>query len=855
MHAEEGLIRTPDHRLRVFVSSTLGELATERAAVRASVEHLRLSPVMFEMGARPHPPRALYRSYLAQSDVFVGIYWQRYGWVAPDMSISGLEDEFELAAGMPRLMYVKRPAPDMEPRLKEMLHALQAGDAVSYKSFATAEELGRLVLDDLALMLAERFVPTPAPAPVRGPATPPLPTTSLVGRDREIADVTAQLRSGRRLVTITGVGGVGKTRVAVAVLDELRRSATVNTAFIDLSGVTDPGRVPAVIAIGCGVREEGREEVRDALVRRLAEGPWLITLDNFEQVLAAAPELTGLLERCPRLQLLVTSRVRLRLRSENEYPVGPLTIGDGNTGGTVAGPALQLLEDRARAVRPDFTVDDRNRGVIADLCRRLDGLPLALELAAPQLRLFTPEQLLSGLDEWLTGQSASAYTDLPARQQTMRATVAWSWQFLDQPARRLFARLAVFARQFTFDSAKEVCGWDGLDVVSALGLLIDHSLVSATARPDGQPAFQMLRTVSAQARARLAESGEEEACFAALERYLIMVYEDAAPRLHSAGQAQVARALDSHLGDLSATLGWLFTRGRPVAPLITAVASCWVWGQLRGRIRLLPDISERLIEMSSGDEDRDRAALCWLQTGQLLIACRYTEVADFLRYWLPETRLLGDQLYGMALMIFGISVADRPGHPVQRARELLDEAGTIFRDTAYRGGLGYAVSHLGDALLLAGEPDEARLAYGEALQISHQLGDVNLNADAEYRLAILACRDGHGADAVEHLRIAARYYQELVHLDGVARCLSVAAAISALDGDQVRGAELLGAAEGVRSPVELQPWPMVALMEAGWSAQLREHLGEAAFAEAYRRGRQRNGQQELAGWLKSPVQV
>src|SRR4051794_25233329 len=150
-------IRTPDQRLRVFVSSTLGELADERQAARAAIEQLRLTPVMFELGARPHPPRALYRSYLAQSDVFVGIYWQRYGWTAPDMDISGLEDELRLSGDLPRLCYVKRPAPDMEPLLAEMLKTFERGDSASYKAFRDADELRELLLDDLALLLTERF--------------------------------------------------------------------------------------------------------------------------------------------------------------------------------------------------------------------------------------------------------------------------------------------------------------------------------------------------------------------------------------------------------------------------------------------------------------------------------------------------------------------------------------------------------------------------------------------------------------------------------------------------------------------------------------------------------------------------
>ena len=180
-------IRTPDQRLRVFISSTLGELADERRAARASVEQLRLTPVMFELGARPHPPRALYRSYLAQSDVFVGIYWQRYGWVAPDMEISGLEDELVLSDGMPRLVYVKRPAPDMEPRLAEMLERLEGEDTASYKPFRDADELHDLLLDDLAILLTERFdgereAPRPRAAAAPQPAGPDVDVPRTGGR-------------------------------------------------------------------------------------------------------------------------------------------------------------------------------------------------------------------------------------------------------------------------------------------------------------------------------------------------------------------------------------------------------------------------------------------------------------------------------------------------------------------------------------------------------------------------------------------------------------------------------------------------------------------------------------------------
>lgn len=252
-HDSASSIRTPDQRLRVFVSSTLAELAPERAAVARAIAALRLTPVMFELGARPYPPRELYRAYLAQSDVFVGLYWQRYGWIGPGMDISGLEDELRLSAGMPRLLYLKAPAPEREPRLAVMIAELQSEGSDSYRSFRSTRELGRLARDDLALLLSERFaMPVPAAAPSAAPAATetrppprslPTPSTSLLGREEDIAELSSLLESpDGRLVTLTGPGGIGKTRLAIAVGAALA-GAGRRTEFVPLASITDPALV------------------------------------------------------------------------------------------------------------------------------------------------------------------------------------------------------------------------------------------------------------------------------------------------------------------------------------------------------------------------------------------------------------------------------------------------------------------------------------------------------------------------------------------------------------------------------------------------------------------------------------
>jgi hypothetical protein len=444
-------IRTPDQRLRVFVSSTLGELAEERRTVARAIAALRLTPVLFEAGARPHPPRALYRAYLAQSDVFVGLYWQRYGQVGPGMEISGLEEEFQLSQGLPRLLYVKAPAPDREPHLADLLARVR--QEASYRTFRTAAELGRLVRDDLAMLLSERFtaarpqVPA-SPARSRGPRPLPVASTSLVGRGRAIDEVAGLLeRPEGRLVTLTGPGGVGKTRLAVAVAERVADRFDAGTVFVPLAAVTQPEQVLGGIGRAVGAELGGAGAPLEALVEHLGDGRWLLILDNLEQVIEVAGDLGELLARCGGVQILATSRTVLGLRAEREYPVPPLLLPADPAGVPVeellGSPAVALFVDRARAVRPDFALTQANAAAVVELCRRLEGLPLAIELAAARTRLLDPDAILQRLARSLDALGTGA-VDLPERQRTLRATVDWSVGLLEAAERSLLETMAVF---------------------------------------------------------------------------------------------------------------------------------------------------------------------------------------------------------------------------------------------------------------------------------------------------------------------------------------------------------------------------------------------------------------------------
>jgi hypothetical protein len=400
------VIRTPDQRLRVFISSTLAELADERGAVRRAVARLRLAPVMFEAGARAHPPRELYRAYLEQSHVFVGIYWQRYGWVAPGEDISGLEDEYRLSGDRPKLIYVKAPAPDREPRLAGLLDDIKSDDRVSYRPFATPEELEDLVADDLAVLLTEVFEVSRAAEPDAAPADPvrvappalPVAPTPLVGREADVTRIRALLgREDVRVVTISGPGGIGKSRVALEVAE---REAADGRAVVwaGLSDIADATHAPVAVLQSLGVREQPGKTVEETIAATIGDRELLVVLDGGERVLGAAAELTTLLRLCRNVRVLVTSRAVLDVRAEHEYPLAPLDVppATATLAGLAATGAGRLFLSVARATVPNWEPAERDAPALAEVVRRLDGVPLAIELAAARIRVFSPPRCATG---------------------------------------------------------------------------------------------------------------------------------------------------------------------------------------------------------------------------------------------------------------------------------------------------------------------------------------------------------------------------------------------------------------------------------------------------------------------------
>ncbi|HEX3514134.1 MAG TPA: DUF4062 domain-containing protein, partial [Trebonia sp.] len=389
------VIRTPDQRVRVFVSSTLQELSSERQAVTAAITQLRLTPVLFELGARPYPPRDLYRAYLQQSDVFIGIYGESYGWVGPGMEISGLEDEYQLSKGKPRLIYVKQTA-QREPRLDSLLKVIQAEGVVSYRQFENAGELETLVADDLALLLTDRFA---GPPTTPSAAQLPVMRRPLVDRTEELRLVTGMLpRADVGLVTLTGPGGVGKTTLALAAAHAVADQFADGAAFVSLETLTDPSLIGETVARQLRIPTPPGQALRDSLLAYFGPRHLLLVLDNVEQLISEAPLVDQFLAQVPALTLLVTSREPLRIRSENVVAVAPLALPEGDApvdlGTLAAVPAVALFVAFGREARPGFELTEANAAAVAEICRRLDGLPLALQLAAARLTVLSPTALL-----------------------------------------------------------------------------------------------------------------------------------------------------------------------------------------------------------------------------------------------------------------------------------------------------------------------------------------------------------------------------------------------------------------------------------------------------------------------------
>jgi predicted ATPase len=842
--AEEGpLIRTPDQRLRVFVSSTLQERAEARPPPRSAISGLRLTPVMFELGARPHPPRELYRAYLAQSEVFVGIYWQQYGWVAPGQEVSGLEDEYLLSGERPKLIYVKAAA-ERQPRLTQMLARVEADDRASYKPFGNDGELAELLADDLAVLLTERFArPVPASAPDRPAAPLPVPLTPIVGREDEIAAVIALLRDPEvRLVTLIGPGGIGKTRLAIEVARRMAvaggPSGLDGASFIDLAAVRDAAGWPDAVTAALGIRPEGTRPVLDLLIDRVQGRRLLLVLDNVEQLVAAAADLGFLLAACPDLTVLVTSRIVLRLRGEHEVPLAPLPVPrEGPAADTAAveqSAAVRLLVARARQVRPDFTVTADNAAAVAELCRRLDGIPLALELAAAQLRLLTPEALMrrlgTGPDRSL--DLATGTVDTPDRQRTLRATIQWSYSLLGEAERTLLARLSVFTGSWTVEASDAVGTVDGdLDAIDNLASLLAQSLILTDESDPAEPSFRMLNTIRVFAREQLDDRGEAKATIIRLNRYLIRLVESVRDALQGPAHRAVSERLDRERDDIRSAIDWAL-QADDADTVGRLLASLFIYWWSRGLLPMTHELAEQAAALPSAASLPPAASVFLLAARgiSLLSLGRPAEAEPLLLRTLElSTSLDNRRLQAYALFGLGGALVHRA---VGEACQRLDEAAVAFRELGDRWGLALTLSTRGQLALLASDETAARRMHTEALTAAQAIDNPQLQAQILDMLGLDAATAGDMAAARGRYATAAELHIRLLDYEGSSYGLSGLAAVALAQGRAPAAARLLGASGYARQVIGTVIWPGMQSTIDGLTAAAATALGPAAFATA-----------------------
>ncbi len=844
--ADEVVIRTPDRRLRVFVSSTLGELAEERRAVARAVSALRLTPVMFEAGARPYPPAEVYRAYLAQADVFIGLYWQWYGQLVPGAQVSGLEEEFDLSAGLPRLLYVKGPAPDRQPRLAGLLARIREESSASYRHFRTPAELGRLVRDDLAVLLSERFEAAGgqaggaarSPEGARGLGRLPVSMTSLLGRDRAIGEVAGLIeRSGVRLVTLTGPGGVGKTRLAVAVGERLRDRFGAGTVFVPLESVTDPRVVLAAIGRMAGADLTRTGSPLDAMAETFGDGAWLLVLDNLEQVINVARDLGVLLARCPGVVILATSRTVLELQAEREYPVPPLPLpplpgsGEVPAGELAASPAMALFVERASAVRPGFTLTEGNAAAVAEICRRLEGLPLAIELAAGRTRLLDPPALLDRLAASLDALGTGA-VDLPERQRTLRATVEWSVGLLEEGERSLLEVAAVFADGWTIEAAARVAGVDEDRALELSEALARQSLIYVDSTELG-PRTRMLETIRAFVAERLAARPDAAEVGRRHASYYQALAEQADRPLRGSGRNQWLERLDAETGNLAAAVRWFLDHDRGPLPHLFRVL--WLFWSQRDLEREARPWVEQLLPGDGTLDPQDMAELAWaaavlaVDTGDDAAALAGRERLAPLLAGIQDSFLHAASQLAMA---WAMPITGDFDAALRETLVSLEEF--HGQDEPFVTAMtAFTVGSLETGL---GRYDNALQHLREARDLAELCGGDWLAAGSRVQLAILHVLSGSLSEARPLLNEALDQSLAARSTPFVILCLAAYAFLAFAEGDPERAARLEGAAQGLRRRVGLPAWPHLRRVEAELVAKVRQRLSPSQFDQAFSAG-------------------
>ena len=695
----------------------------------------------------------------------------------------------------------------------------------------------------------------------------PKPRTSLVGREQQVSHAAELLlRQSVQLLTLTGPGGAGKTRLAIAIAQETADRFTAGVQFVGLASITDPELVFTALAESLDIKPVANRTVPELIGHQFRDaGPFLLVLDNFEQVLPAAKVVVETLVACPSLKILVTSRASLRIYGEQDFPVAPLAPNS----------AVELFVQRAAAVWPDFAITPENAPAIREICSRLDGLPLAIELAAARTKVLSPSAMLDRLQSRLQLLTGGAL-DLPERQQTLRKTIDWSHDLLNGSERKLFRRLSVFVGGCTLEAVEAVCDTNrdlGMDLLEGLSSLVDKNLIQRVDRAEGEPRFTMLEMIREYALECLAQSGEDASVRRAHAAYCLVLAEEGNPELSAADRARWLAHCDAEIDNFRSALDWLFETHDSDWGLRLCIGLFRFWDMREhlseGRTRL-----ETVLRLAGSGHAKERGRVLHFLGALTTAQGDFPAAEHSLKQSLSLYEELGDH-WGIAASLNALAIAQRdcgdyasaeqnferslacwrllPDRSAfarclhnlanlvkvrgdyPRARWALREATQIFEELGDRSGAAWSINQQGDISREQGDLFAAREFYRQALSSFREAGDLWGCARSLTDLGSIDCVQGKHPSAQTAYREAMEIFMNLGHRRGIARATEGYACLAVAQGQATRALKLAAAAahlrELIRAPLpQAEKAKLDQMLLPAWQA-LTGPEGKAAWAE------------------------